>query len=185
MCRAIDLDAAIESKADELARTIVRMAADGTSGNLRETLLEIDPLAARRALEETVCLYLFIAKKSSLVFLDEALISPYHRDAFNARMLDAVIGHLTAGEVELERASARISDLWYLRREAYASRAHLYRHPSESLDQTVMYDFYTNILALGSDLCLFVMADLQVPLLHLELSRHFAQLICEAMGIEA
>lgn len=184
----IDLSAILESKADLLARSIVRMAAEGADGGLRETLLAIDPEDARRALEETACLYLYVARRTAGVFLAEDVVPEYLHDSFDARTFEQVAALIAANcgdtGLALENFMERFGNLWYERREIYGSCTRMYRQPNEGLRGTVIYEFYRCTLDLGRETSLHVLAGLQVPLLHVELSRIFGELICEALGME-
>ncbi|HVR42877.1 MAG TPA: hypothetical protein VMS56_05470 [Thermoanaerobaculia bacterium] len=182
-----DLGAVLPSRAAALARVIVRMAAEGAEGNLHETLLAVQPSSARKALEETVCLYLFIAHRSATAFLQEDVFPPYHRDAFLASTWEETVALLAAG---LEDPEARrelregFEELWNTRRMQYAACSRMYRQENESLEGTVIFDFYRRAVGLGREPALHMLANLQVPLLHVELSKALAELICEALGIE-
>ncbi|MGH9456728.1 MAG: hypothetical protein ACRD2J_03700 [Thermoanaerobaculia bacterium] len=184
--RSIDVESIVEQKAEALSRTIVRMAVEGRDGDLCETLRSTDHRKTGAAIEEIVCLYLFIADRSAHALLDDEIVSPYHRDAFVALLFERS-ADLIAASFEVERiieARARLTALWEDRRAAYGACSRMYRQESESLDGTVIYLFYQNILRLGRETALHVLAALEIPLLHVEMSKVLGEMICDLLGME-
>ena len=186
--QAADLAVIISTSADLLARTIVRMVTEGAERGLRETLLNVNPAAARNATEEAAVLYAFVADRSANAFLERDFIPEDFRTAFQLRMLDEVPALLSKewGDLpeEADLSRARFLELWSSRRFNYSSCERMYRQESEGLEGTVIYAFYRNLLALGHETALHVLANIQIPLLHVEISRTFGELICEALGME-
>lgn len=184
----IDLASIISSRADQLARTIVRMCIDGPERDLRRTLLSVNSATARRATEEAAVLYAFVADRSANAFLDRDLVPEDFRTAFQLRLLDEIPSLLSKEwgdrpeDVAVSRA--RFLELWSARQAEYGACGRMYRQENESLDGTVIFAFYQNLLEMGHETALHVLANIQVPLLHIEISKSFGELICQALGME-
>ena len=185
--RPVELEPIVEARAEQLALTIVRMSVEGAEGQLWSTLTSIDEGRAREAIEETAILYLFVAERAAGLFLEENVVPAYHREMLIARAAERTADLLRArlGVAEDEPAY-RGSFYGQLaeRKDAYGACHRMYRQENEEMQGTVIWEYYQIVLELGHETALHVLAALQIPLLHVELSKVYGELICEALGMD-
>lgn len=185
--RPVELEPIVEAAAEQLARTIVRMSVEGAEGQLWTTLTSIDRGKARQAVEETAILYLFVAERAAGLFLEENVVPSYHRDMLIARASERTADLLRTGLGAAEGEQAWRGAFYGLlatRKAAYGSCHRMYRQENEEMQGTVIWEYYQIALQLGHETALHVLAALQIPLLHVELSKVYGEMICQALGLD-